>query len=186
VRRKIVRLDDILEAAKAGATDSRELAAPAGPGARTAVVFVNGYNGLGLHTLLGAVRMFGGGFRKFVFVHIGVVDAGNFKGADEIERLRAHAAAECARYVDFVRQRGGEAAAVTAIGHEILAELEKLLPELTAQYPDAVFFGGQLVFERETFFTRLLHNYTAFALQRRLFLRGLPCAVVPIRITQPA
>jgi hypothetical protein len=149
------------------------------------VVFVNGYNGLGLHTLLGAVRMFGGGFRRFIFVHIGVVDAGNFKGTDEIERLRHHAAAECARYVGFVQQRGGEAAAVTAIGHEIIAELEKLLPDLTAQYPDAVFFGGQLVFERETFFTRLLHNYTAFALQRRLFLRGLPCAVVPIRITQP-
>lgn len=186
VRRKIVRLDDILEAAKLAPPNSRELAAPAGPGTRTAVVFVNGYNGLGLHTLLGAVRMFGGGFRRFVFVHIGVVDAGNFKGADEIERLRTHAAAECARYVTFVQSRGGEAAAVTAIGHEIIAELEKLLPDLTASFPDAVFFGGQLVFERETFFTRLLHNYTAFALQRRLFLRGLPCAVVPIRITQPA
>lgn len=186
VRRKIVRLDDILEAAKLAPPNSRELAAPAGPGTRTAVVFVNGYNGLGLHTLLGAVRMFGGGFRRFVFVHIGVVDAGNFKGADEVERLRTHAAAECARYVTFVQSRGGEAAAVTAIGHEIIAELEKLLPDLTASFPDAVFFGGQLVFERETFFTRLLHNYTAFALQRRLFLRGLPCAVVPIRITQPA
>ncbi len=186
VRHKLVRLDDILEAAKTVTPGSRELAAPANSRARTAVVFVNGYNGLGLHTLLGAVRMFGGGFKRFVFVHIGVVDAGNFKGADEIGHLRAHAAAECARYVSFVQQRGGEAAAVTAIGHEIIAELEKLLPELTAQYPDAVFFGGQLVFERETFFTRLLHNYTAFALQRRLFLRGLPCAVVPIRITQPA
>jgi amino acid transporter len=185
VRRKIVRLDDILEAAKTAPANGRELAGPAGSGARTAVVFVNGYNGLGLHTLLGAVRMFGGGFREFVFVHIGVVDAGNFKGADEIEHLRIHAAAECARYVGFVRARGGAATAVTAIGHEIITELEKLLPTLTARYPDAVFFGGQLVFENETFFTRLLHNSTAFALQRRLFLRGLPYAVVPIRITQP-
>jgi amino acid transporter len=185
VKRQIVRLDAILEAAKhPPAPGARELAAPTGAN-RTAVVFVNGFNGLGLHTLLGAVRMFGGGFRRFVFVHIGVVDAGNFKGADEIERLRAHAIAECARYVDFVRSRGGEASAVTAIGHEIVAELERLLPELTAQFPNAVFFGGQLVFERETVFTRWLHNYTAFALQRRLFLRGLPCAIVPIRVAGP-
>lgn len=186
VKRQIVRLDAILEAAEHAPTlGSAELAARV-ESTRTAVVFVNGFNGLGLHTLLGAVRMFGGGFRRFVFVHIGVVDAGNFKGADEIEHLRVHAASECARYVDFVRQRGGEASAVTAIGHEIIAELERLLPALTARHPDAVFFGGQLVFERETFFTRLLHNYTAFALQRRLFLRGLPCAVVPIRLTGPA
>jgi len=48
-----------------------------------------------------------------------------------------------------------------------------------------VFFTGQLVFERETVFTRWLYNYTAFALQRRLFLRGLPCAIVPIRVMDP-
>jgi len=132
------------------------------------------------------VRLFGGGFRRFVFVHIGVVDAGNFKGADEIERLRAFAAAEAGRYVAFVRERGGVAEAVTAIGHEIVGEMEELLPVLTTRFPDAVFFGGQLVFERETLLTRWLHNYTAFALQRRLFLRGLPSAIVPIRVEEPA
>jgi hypothetical protein len=41
------------------------------------------------------------------------------------------------------------------------------------------------VFERETVFTRWLHNYTAFSLQRRLFLRGLPCAIVPVRVLAP-
>lgn len=183
VGRQIASLNRIVEAATDEAAPSRELA-PSGDARRTAVVFVNGFNGLGLHTLLGAVRMFGGGFSRFVFVHIGVVDAGNFKGADEIERLREHAHAECERYVDFVRRRGGEAEGVSAVGHEIIAELEKLLPSLTARHPGAVFFGGQLVFARETVLTRLLHNYTAFALQRRLFLRGLPCAVVPIRVEQ--
>jgi hypothetical protein len=73
---------------------------------------------------------------------------------------------------------------VTAIGHEVLDELGKLVPDLTARYSNMVFFSGQLVFERETVFTRWLHNYTAFALQRRLFLRGLPCAIVPIRVLE--
>lgn len=145
-------------------------------------MLVNGFNGLGLHTLFGALRMFGGAFRRFVFVHVGVVDAGNFKGADEIEALRAHVAAEAERYVEFVTRHGGAAEAVTAIGHDVVGEFEKLLPALTAAHADAVFFGGQLVFERETVFTCLLHHYTAFALQRRLFLSGLPCAVVPIRL----
>jgi amino acid transporter len=190
VRRQLAQLDQIVTAAEEAPAGASEFAAPGGgaTGARplrTAVVLVNGFNGLGLHTLFGALRLFGGAFDRFVFVHIGVVDAGNFKGADEIARLRAHAAAEARRYVDFVQRRGGTAEALTAIGHDVLGEFDKLLPTLSAAHPGAVFFGGQLVFERETIFTRWLHNYTAFALQRRLFLRGLPCAVVPVRLAGP-
>ena len=183
VRAQLAQLDALVPAAEASTGGGNELTPPTGAN-RTAVVLVSGYNGLGLHTLLGAVRHFGAGFGRFVFVHIGVVDAGNFKGADEIERLRAHAAAEAQRYVDFVQRRGGVAEALTAIGHDVVGEFEQLLPQLRAAHPRAVFFGGQLVFARETFLTRWLHNSTAFALQRRLFLRGLTCTVVPIRVEE--
>jgi hypothetical protein len=190
VQKMLKRLDSLVSAAGAsvpqGEPVSRTRRLQLDRSAKTAVVFVNGFNGLGLHTLLGAVRLFGGGFRRFVFVQIGVVDAGNFNGADEIERLHDHVQHEAGRYVEFVGARGGAAEAVTAVGHEILAELEKLLPDLVARHPQAVFFSGQLVFERETFLTRWLHNYTAFAMQRRLFLLGLPGAIVPIRVMEPA
>ena len=183
VRIQLANLNSIVEAAELPApAGSREFAPTS---KRTAVVLVNGFNGLGLHTLFGAVRLFGGGFRRMVFVQIGVVDAGNFKGTDEIERLQAHIKQEAQRYVNFVQARGGEAEAVTAIGHEVLDELGKLVPDLVARYSNLIFFTGQLVFERETIFTRWLHNYTAFALQRRLFLQGLPCAIVPIRVLEP-
>ena len=183
VRRQLASLDCILEVARTPPpAGSREFAPTSN---RTAIVLVNGFNGLGLHTVLGAVRLFGGGFRRMIFVQIGVVDAGNFKGADEIERLREHVRREGERYVEFVRARGGEAEAVTTVGHEVLKELEEMLPDLVARHPQAVFFSGQLVFERETVFTRWLHNYTAFGLQRRLFLHGLPCAIVPIRVLEP-
>ena len=49
------------------------------PHARTAVVLVNGFNGMGLHTLFSIFRMFGDVFRNFVFVEIGLLDAGAFK-----------------------------------------------------------------------------------------------------------
>jgi amino acid transporter len=184
VRKQLASLDTIVEAAELPPPPGSRDFAPTSD--RTAVVLVNGFNGLGLHTLLGAVRLFGGGFHRMVFVQIGVLDAGNFKGADEIERLRAHVKREGERYVSFVQARGGAAEAVTAVGHEVLDELTKLVPDLTARHSNVVFFSGQLVFERETVFTRWLHNYTAFALQRRLFLRGLPCAIVPIRVLDPA
>jgi len=45
-----------------------------------------------------------------------------------------------------------------------------------------VFFMGQLVFPEETLFSRLLHNNTVFAVQRRLYHQGLPFIILPIRI----
>jgi amino acid transporter len=183
VRKQIANLDSIVEAAEIPAPAGSKDFAPTSN--RTAVILVNGFNGLGLHTLLGAVRLFGGGFKRMVFVQIGILDAGNFKGSDEIERLRAHVKHEADRYVSFVRTRGGAAEAVTAVGHEVLDELGKLVPDLIERNPNVIFFTGQLVFERETILTRFLHNYTAFALQRRLFLQGLPCAIVPIRVLEP-
>ncbi len=180
VRRQLKRMDFILEAALIPPPPGSKDFAPTSN--RTAVFLVNGFNGLGLHTLFGAARLFGGGFKRIIFVSIGVVDAGNFKGADEIERLREHLQSEGQRYVDFITARGGQAETFTSLGHDVLDEVEKILPSLTEKYPNAVFFSGQLVFEKETIITRLLHNYTAFALQRRLFLYGLPCAIIPMRV----
>lgn len=184
VRRQLARLEVIVEAARLPAQPGACEFAAASTGLRgqTAVVLVSGFNGLGLHTLLGAVRLFGK-FRSFVFVQIGIVDAGNFKGVDEIERLRASVVAESAHYVEFVRSRGGEAEAITSIGNEVIDEFEKLLPALLERHPQAVFFTGQLVFEKETLLTRWLHNFTGLELQRRLAWHGVPCAVVPVRVT---
>jgi hypothetical protein len=180
VRGQLKRMDAIMDVAALPPPPGSHEFAPSSK--RTAIFLVNGFNGLGLHTLYGAARLFGGGFKRIIFVQIGVVDAGNFKGVDELQRLRDHVKAQGQRYVDFIHERGGDAEAITGIGHDVLGELEKMLPEIMKQHPLAVFFSGQLVFEHETLITRFLHNYTAFALQRRLFLHGLPTAIIPMRV----
>jgi len=38
------------------------------------------------------------------------------------------------------------------------------------------------VFRHETWYTRFLHNETAFAIQRRLQWRGLPMVILPVRV----
>jgi hypothetical protein len=50
------------------------------------------------------------------------------------------------------------------------------------RFPNAIFFGGQLVFRKDTFFTRFLHNYAVFSLQRRFYQQGLPLLILPIRV----
>ena len=44
---------------------------------------------------------------------------------------------------------------------------------------------GQLVFENDRFYYRILHNETAFAIQRRLQFAGLQAIVLPIRVLEP-
>jgi hypothetical protein len=146
------------------------------------VFFVNGFNGLGLHTLLQAMRLFEGAFKNFVFVQVGVVDAGNFKGSSEMDRLQAHIQSECNHYVDYMRRKGRTAHAFTVVGRDVVDEIETIAPKISKQFPNSVFFGGQLVFERETLVSRWLHNYTVFTLQRRFYLLGLPFVTLPIRV----
>ena len=182
------RLDELAEVVGADKPDARRTVSESrpppelDPKAKTAVVLVNGFNGLGLHTLFAVLRMFPGVFRNFVFVQVGVVDAGNFKGADEVENLKRYIQSGNQRYVDYLRSRGLSAESVAAVGIDVVQKASELAPTILQRFPNAIFFGGQLVFRRETFFTRVLHNYAVFSLQRRFYQQGLPLLILPIRV----
>jgi amino acid transporter len=183
-RAMLTRLDGLVRAADISlslAKHGKDLAT-FDPSAKTAVVLVNGFNGLGLHTLLNIVRTFEGLFKNYVFVSVGVVDAGNFKGADEIEHLNRHVRGEADRYVQFMLREGFHAEGITAIGIDALAKVVELAPQITEKYPNAVFFGGQLVFPHDSMVTRWLHNSFVFAAQRRFYHRGYPFLILPIRV----
>jgi amino acid transporter len=183
VTAQLQRLDAIVEAAEVQTTPHHPMGpAEPDPHGRTAVVLVNGYNGLGLHTTLHVPRMFGNTFRNFVFLEVGAVDAGNFKGEAEIEALRAHTVEEAGRYVTWARSRGYGAAAFTAVGTDVMGEILQLAEATAERFPNHVFFAGQLLFTNETLLTRHLHNHSALVLQRRFYLANLPFVVLPIRV----
>ena len=180
------RLDSLVEAAgystKAPAEAGAEKKAEYDPQAKTAVLLVNGYNGLGLHTLLNVIRLFGKTFRNFVFIEVGVVDAGTFKGAEELENLKKKVGEDLDHYKNFVNKQGFFAESHTSFGTDVVAEVAKVAPEILEKYPNAVFFGGQLVFPRPSVFTSFLHNYTIFAVQRYFYTQGIPIMLMPIRV----
>ena len=59
------------------------------PKKQTAVLLVNAYSGLGIHTLLILLKTFPGQYSQVYFASVGVLDSGNFKGAEEVVQLRA-------------------------------------------------------------------------------------------------
>jgi hypothetical protein len=151
------------------------------PNARTAIILVNGFNGLGLHTLLAIIRMFPKVYQNFVFLQVGILDAGTFKGAAEVDNLRDYSRGEAERYTAYMRQRGFYAESHFALGTDIVEEAAKLCGDIAKKFPQAQFFAGQLVFKDEGLLTRLLHNHTVFELQRRLYQQGWPMLILPIR-----
>ena len=48
----------------------------------TACVLVSSYDGVGIHTVLNVFRSFPNHFKNLVFVSVGVIDSGGFKGGD--------------------------------------------------------------------------------------------------------
>jgi amino acid transporter len=153
------------------------------PTKSTAVVLAGGFGGLGIHTLLQIPRIFPGQFDQVVFVAAGVIDAGVFKGKDEIDAMRVKIDGDLDKYVAFARQHMGWAAdRDSAIGTEAVSELDHLCREVALRFPRSVFFAGKLIFQQESWYQRILHNETAAAVERRLQFAGLPMIVMPIRM----
>ena len=68
------------------------------------------------------------------------------------------------------------------IGTEAVQTVVELCEEVQHEFPRSIFYLGQLVFENDRVYYRLLHNETAFAIQRRLQFAGLQAVVLPIRV----
>jgi amino acid transporter len=150
--------------------------------AMTAVLFVNGFGGMGLHTLFSIIRLFKGIYKNFIFVQIGLIDSGVFKGADEITELKKNIENDAGRYVQYMKQNGYYAESITSIAIDVVEEAKNIAPQILERFPQAVFFTGQLVFPEDSLLTRWLHNYTSFAIQRKFYHMGHPIVILPIRV----
>ena len=183
-QRQLQRLDNLVPATMLDTRNPPDKLSttPCDPNARTAIFLVNGFNGLGLHTLLAVIRMFPKVHHNFVFLQVGVLDAGTFKGAAEVENLREHSRREAERYAAYMRQRGFYTESHFAVGTDVVDEAARLCDEVAKRFPQAQFFAGQLVFKDETFLMRWLHNHTVFELQRRLYRNGRPMLILPIQV----
>jgi hypothetical protein len=178
----VVRLKRLNESLGDVTTSGPPNLAEPDPQQPTAAILVGGYGGLGVHTLLNAVRFGHGNYKNVVFLSAGIVDSGNFKGAGAVEDLQRHTETALGQYVDLARRLGLPATSFMTIGTDAVDELEHLCLTIAKRFPKIVFFAGQLVFHRDTWYQRLFHNQTAFSLQRRLQWDGIPMVILPTRV----
>ncbi|MFN7955914.1 MAG: APC family permease [bacterium] len=153
------------------------------PNRPTAAVLVASFGGLGLHTVLNLFRAFPGHFENLVFISVGVVDSGAFKGEDTVTALEERTRGNLQQYVDFAERIGMPATYRFAVGIDPVEEAEKLCLRVLDEFPKTVFFAGKVIFRRERWYQRILHNETALALQKRLQWDGHTMVIIPARIS---
>ena len=152
------------------------------PAAPTAALIVRDFDGISVHTLLNVQRLFPNHFKNIVFISVGVIDTGRFKGHSEIESLRHNTEETLKSFVEYANCLGWYAEYRYGVGVDLMAELEALCESVAKEFSRTVFFSGRLVFEKENIFTRLLHNHTPFTLQQRLQFSGRDMMILPIRV----
>jgi len=178
---RLKRLDQILTALPVGSPGKPLEIQKKKP---TAVLLVGGFSGLGIHSLLTIMKLFPRYFANVVFMSVGVVDSATFQGVEEVDRVREQTEDALRKYVDLARGMGIPADYRMSMGTEAISESEQLAAEVAKEYERSMFFAGKLIFERERWWDRLLHNETAYQLQRRLQFAGLPMVVLPVRVLE--
>jgi amino acid transporter len=180
VKRTLGSLDQLF--ADLPVSTAREELGPTDPTKPTAVLLAGSYGGLGVHSVLTLLRMFPNQFSNMIFVSVGVVDSGSFKGADEVEALKKRTREDLGKYVGLARRLGIAAEFRMSVGTDVADEAVQLCLDLAKEYPKSVFFSGKLIFEQQSWYHRLLHNETANAIQHRLSFAGHPMVILPVRV----
>lgn len=182
VQDNLRRLDEIMNALPEEPLGGEP--GPLKPSEPTAVMMVGGYGGLGIHALLSVQRLFPDYFKNFIFVSVGVIDSATMTGVAEVEHVRERTEDALRHYVALAKRLGLSADYRMSVATEAVVEAENLCKKIAQEFQNTIFFAGKLVFEEEKWYQRLLHNETAYQMQRRLQFAGLNGMVLPVRVLE--
>lgn len=135
-----------------------------------------------MHTLLNVQRLFPGHFRNYLFVSVAEVDSSAMKGDAGVSNLQQTVQGDLDKYVNFCHAHGLAADGYASVATDAVDGAAQLATRILERFPGSVFFAGSLTFKNENWLTRMLHNYTAQALQRRLHLMGANLMIFPMLV----
>lgn len=153
------------------------------PDAPTAAFIVGSSRGGGLHALLWAQRMFPNHFRNFVFINGRAVDSQSYGGEESLRLLRQEATVSLNYFVNFCNSYGLAAKYYLAFGTDPIEEIMGLCEQVRRDFPNTLFFTSKLIFDKESWLHRLLHNQAPAVLQNRLHSRGMQMIILPMLLT---
>jgi amino acid transporter len=183
VRARMKQIEDELGGAMFAKKPSAEDEKPKmDPRQQTAVFLVGGSAVTGMHTFLWVQRLFPGVFKNFVFASVGEIDTEEFGDEASWHALRRDTKSMLKQYVDFCTARKLPATYYHDYGTDVITTVANLSERIAADFPHAVFFAAKLIFEKENMFTNILHNQTAYMLQRKMHSRSQNLIIMPMKV----
>lgn len=152
------------------------------PREQTAVFLVGDSPATGIHTFLWVQRLFPGVFRNFIFASVGEIDTEEFGDEARWHALRRDTKQMLKQYVDFCTARKLPATYYHDYGTDVISTVSNLTERISADFPHAVFFAAKLIFENDNMLTQLLHNQTAYLLQKKLHNKGQNLIIMPMKV----
>jgi len=156
---------------------------PLSPHDRTAVFFVNGFDGLGIHTYLSVKRMLGGFIKNYVFLIAGVVGEAEFKGIEAVQHLRTYTEDQANRYLALCRNHDVAATWLSAYSTDRRLAMLELSHAAIEAFPQCLFFSGRIVDPAlQTHFRHVLHDDIGFVIQDFIEKEGFTMTIIPVNI----
>lgn len=148
----------------------------------TACLCVNEFNGIGINSFL-KIREDFDNYKNFIFISVGMVDTGTFKGEEELQNLENNVKYNLRKYEDLARAYGCFADSFYSVGTDVADEVKELSKKVVHKYHRVIFFAGNAIFARPSSLTRMLHNQTQLTLQNRLAHKGFMMVMIPVKLT---
>jgi len=121
------------------------------PQRSTAAIIVRDFDGMAVHTLLNIQRLFPNHFHNVIFISVGVVDTGQFKGRAEIENLKRQKEEDLKSFVDFATCLGWYAEYRFDLGVDLIDELNSCVSRLPKSFRVAIFFSANWCSRKKMF-----------------------------------
>ena len=149
---------------------------------KTAIILVSGFGGTGLYTFLRILENFKGVYNNIVFIRVGILNSKIYRGTDELEQFKKQVKEDGEKYVAVANQFGLYGKSIWTIGTDPVNEVYRIVKKIRPRLSGAALFGGQLVFSKAFYLSKLLHNHTIFSIQKRFFKFGIPIVIFPIKV----
>ena len=149
---------------------------------RPAAAFIIGRNRCGLiHASRTVLTMWPGFYKNFLVISAQPVDVRSYGGDRALESLQADRLKDMEFYMQLAKSNGMASKYYLGFGVDGVEEMVKLCRKAREEFPHVVFFASKLVFDQETWITRLLHNQIVYAMQRRLQMEGMQMVILPMQ-----
>ena len=111
-------------------------------------------------------------FENFVFISVGQVDIKSFSGKRALKRMNKEVETRLQYFVSYCQSKSLSAVYYAEYGGDVIEHLMSLCRQTRETFPKHMFFASQMVFKKDTWFKRFLHNSVTYILERRLHAMG--------------